>query len=147
MTQASVTLIKGMQFVVETGTKHTLVIDSGNPEIGGRNTGARPMELVAAGVAGCTAMDVVSILRKMQQQVTGLTVKATSKDAEEPPQRFLEVHIEYSITGFDLDEKKVQRAIKLSEERYCPAMATIRPGARITNSYTLHAALPESLVK
>ncbi|CAK0780839.1 putative redox protein [Gammaproteobacteria bacterium] len=147
MTQATVTLISGMQFAVETGSKHTLVIDSGNPETGGRGTGARPMELVAAGVAGCTAMDVISILHKMQQKVTGLQVKITSRDAEEHPKKFVEVHIEYLVTGFSLDEKRVQRAIQLSEERYCPAMATIRPGTQITNSYTLREADPETLMK
>ncbi len=147
MTQATVTLIGGMQFAVETGSKHTLVIDSGNPETGGRGTGARPLELVAAGVAGCTAMDVISILNKMQQKVTGFQVKVTSKDAEEHPKKFLELHVEYAITGFQLDEKRVQRAIRLSEEQFCPAMATLRPGTRITNSYVLHEAVSENMVK
>lgn len=147
MTQAVITLISGMQFAVETGSKHTLLIDSGNQETGGRGTGARPMELIAAGVGGCTAMDVISILRKMQQKVTGLQVKINTQDAEDHPKKFLEVHVEYVVTGFGLDEKRVQRAIQLSEERYCPAMATIRPGTRITHSYTLHEANPEALIK
>jgi len=147
MTQATVTLVSGMQFAVETGSKHTLMIDSGNPETGGRGTAARPMELIAAGIAGCTAMDVISILHKMQQKVTGLQVKVSSHDAEEHPKKFVAVHIDYLVTGFSLDEKRVQRAIQLSEERYCPAMATIRPGVRITNHCTLHEADPEALLK
>jgi len=140
VTQATVTLIDGMQFLVETGSKHTFVIDSGNPEIGGRGTGSRPMELMAAAVGGCTAMDVVSILKKMQQKVTSLQVKVTTRDAEEHPKKFLEVHVEYIVTGFSLVETKVQRAIQLSEERYCPAMATVRPSVQITNSYQLREA-------
>ena len=136
-----------MQFVVETGSKHSFVIDSGNSELGGRNTGPRPMELMAAGIGGCTAMDVISILHKMQQRVTGLQVKVTTKDAEEHPRKFLEIHIEYIVTGINLAEKRVQRAIQLSEERYCPAMATIRPGTRITNSCVLHEANPGTLAK
>ncbi|CAK0768480.1 putative redox protein [Gammaproteobacteria bacterium] len=147
MTQATVTLINGMQFAVETGSKHTLLIDSGNPETGGRDTGSRPMELLAAGIAGCTAMDVISILRKMQQKVTGLQVKITGRDADDHPKKFIEVHIEYIVTGFNLEEKRVQRAIQLSEERYCPAMATIRPGTAITNSYTIIEANQETMVK
>lgn len=147
MTQATITLISGMQFVVETGTKHTLVLDSGNSETGGRGTAARPMELITAGIGGCTAMDVISILRKMQQKVTGLQIKVNTIDAEEHPKKFLEVHIEYLVTGFNLEEKRVQRAIQLSEERYCPAMATIRPGAKITNSYKIFEADSESILK
>lgn len=138
MIQSTVTLVNGMQFVVETGSKHTFVIDSGNPEVGGRGTGARPMELLISGVAGCTAMDVISILKKMQQKVSGLQVKITGNDAEEHPKKLLAINIEYIITGFDLDEKKVKRAIQLSEERYCPAMATIRPGVVINNSCVIH---------
>ena len=147
MTQATITLISGMQFAVETGSKHAFILDSGNPETGGRATGARPMELVAAGVGGCTAMDVTSILRKMQQKVTNLQVQVTTTDAEEHPKKILEIHLEYRITGFQLDEKRVQRAIQLSEERYCPAMATLRPGVRITNSYVLQEARDDTLVK
>jgi len=147
MTQATITLIGGMQFIAETGTKHALAIDSGNPEIGGKSTAPRPMELIAVGIGSCTAMDVISILRKMQQKVTGLQVKVNTIDAEEHPKKFLEVHIEYLVTGFNLDEKRVQRAIQLSEERYCPAMATIRPGAKIFNSYQIIAADSETLLK
>lgn len=141
MTKATVTLVSGMQFAAETGSGHTFVIDSGNPEVGGRGTGPRPLELVAAGVAGCTAMDVISILRKMQQKVTGLQVKVTTTDAEDHPKKFLTVHLEYIITGFGVVEDKARRAVQLSEERYCPAMATIRPGTTITNSVVIREAL------
>ncbi|CAK0741727.1 Protein YhfA [Gammaproteobacteria bacterium] len=147
MTQAMVTLIDGMQFLVETGSKHAFVIDSGNPETGGRGTSSRPMELMAAAVGGCTAMDVVSILKKMKQKVTNLQVKVTTRDSEEHPKKFLEMHVEYIVTGFSIVETKVQRAIRLSEERYCPAMATIRPSVKITNSYQLREVTPELMAK
>jgi putative redox protein len=146
MTQASVTLLKGMQFSVETGSGHTLIIDS-RPETGGEDTGPRPLELVTAGIAGCTAMDVIAILRKMQQKVTDLEVRVRTVDAEEHPQRFLQVHIEYRVTGHDLSEERVRRAIELSETKYCPAMASIRPGAPIITSYRIISAEPGATPK
>jgi putative redox protein len=136
MAEATVFLNEGMQFSVETGSGHRLIIDA-RAEVGGQNAGPRPMELMAASIAGCTAMDVISILRKMKQEVTRFSVKTKSVDAEEHPKRFLELHIEYLISGPALEEEKVKRAIELSETRYCPASATLRPGVRITSSYQL----------
>lgn len=146
MAQAAVTLVDGMQFVVETSSGHSFTIDS-VPEVGGRNTGARPMELVVAGVAGCTAMDVISILRKMQQKVTGLRVEVRGEQASEHPRKFVGLHIEYTVTGYNLSETSVARAIELSETKYCPAMASLRPGAPITSAYKIIEAGPETLVK
>jgi len=138
MAQATVTLAEGMKFTVETGSGHALVLDA-REEVGGSDAGPRPMELLAAGLAGCTAMDVISILRKMQQPVQGLEVRATTTDAEDHPRRFLTMHIEYVITGEGLDERRVQRAIDLSENRYCAASATLRLGTAVTNSYRIVA--------
>jgi putative redox protein len=146
MTQASVTLIKGMQFSVETASGHALIIDS-RPETGGEDAGPRPMELVAAGIAGCTAMDVISILRKMQQKVTDLQVKIRTVDAEEHPRQFLQVHVEYRVTGHHLSEDRLRRAIDLSETKYCPAMAMIRPAAVITTGYRIIEAPPDAVPK
>jgi putative redox protein len=146
MAQATVTLVDGMQFVVETPSGHSFTIDS-VPEVGGRNSGARPMELLAAGLAGCTAMDVISILRKMQQKVTGLKVHVNGEQASEHPKKFIGLHIEYTVIGYGLTESSVARAIQLSETKYCPAMASLRPGAPITSSYTIVEAGPETLVK
>ena len=146
MTQATVTLIDGMQFVVETGSGHSFTIDSA-PAVGGRDTGPRPFELVAAGVAGCTAMDVISILRKMQQKVTGLKVHVNGEQATEHPRKFLNIHVEYTIIGYNLSEDRVARAIELSETRYCPAMASLRPGAPITSSFTIFEASEETMKK
>ncbi len=146
MTQATVTLVDGMQFVVETGSGHSFTVDS-VPEVGGHDTGPRPFELVAAGVAGCTAMDVISILRKMQQRVTGLKVHVNGEQAPEHPKKFVSIHVEYTIVGYNLSEDRVARAIELSETKYCPAMASLRPGAPITSSYTILEANEETMRK
>ncbi|GAB4534911.1 MAG: OsmC family protein [Anaerolineae bacterium] len=146
MTQATVTLVDGMQFVVETGSGHSFVIDS-IPDVGGHDTGPRPFELLAAGLAGCTGMDVISILRTMRQKVTGLKVHVTGERAEEHPKKFLSIHIEYIVTGYDLVEERVARAIELSETKYCPAMASLRPGAPITSSYKILEATEETMKK
>jgi len=146
MTEASVTLVDGMQFVAETGSGHSFVVD-GASDVGGRNTGPRPFELLAAGLAGCTAMDVISILRKMQQKVTGLKVHVVGERAAEHPKRFLSIHIEYTVIGYSLAEDRVARAVELSETKYCPAMASLRPGAPITSSFTILEASEETMRK
>jgi len=146
MIQATVTLVDGMQFVAETGSGHSFTIDS-KPDVGGRDTGPRPMELLAAGVASCTAMDVISILRKMQQKVTGLKVDVRGERADEHPKRFLSLHIEYTVIGYGLAEDRVARAIELSETEYCSAIASLRPGATITRSFTILEAGEETMAK
>ena len=146
MTEAIVTLVDGMQFVVETGSGHSFTIDS-VPDVGGNDTGPRPFELLAAGLAGCTGMDVISILRTMRQRPTGLTVHVTSERATEHPKKFVSIHIEYTVTGYDLSEDRVARAIELSETKYCPAMATLRPSTPITSSYTILEASEKTLTK
>ncbi len=146
MTEATATLVDGMQFVVETGSGHSFVIDS-VPDVGGHDTGPRPFELLAAGLAGCTGMDVISILRTMRQKPTGLKVHVTGERAEEHPKKFLNIHIEYTLIGYDLAEDRVARAIELSETKYCPAMASLRPGVPITSSYTILEAGEETMKK
>jgi putative redox protein len=146
MTEATVTLVDSMQFVVETGSGHSFTIDT-VPEVGGHDTGARPLELLAASTAGCTAMDVISILRKMQQKVTGLKVHVRGEQATEHPKKLVNIHIEYTVIGYDLAEDRVARAIELSETKYCPAMASLRPGAPITSSYTILEASEETMGK
>lgn len=146
MTQASVTLVDGMQFVVETGSGHSFTIDS-VPDVGGHDTGPRPFELVAAGLAGCTGMDVISILRKMQQKVTGLKVEVNGEQAAEHPKKFTKIHVKYIVTGYNLVEDRVARAIGLSETKYCPAMASLRPGTPIESSYEILEANQETTTK
>ncbi|MCS7260893.1 MAG: OsmC family protein [Anaerolineae bacterium] len=146
MAQATVTLVDGMQFVAETPSGHAFIIDAIS-DVGGRNTGPRPMELLAAGVAGCTAMDVIAILRKMQQKVTGLRVHVNGEQAAEHPKRFTSIHIQYTVTGYGVAEDKVARAIELSQTKYCSALASLQPGTPITFSYTILEASPETTTK
>jgi putative redox protein len=109
---------------------------SGRDEPG---NGATPMELLALALAGCTSMDVVSILQKMRQPLEGLRVEVHGEKAEEHPKRFLSLEIVYYIAGA-VDEKKVQRAIALSETRYCSVEATLRPAVAITSRYVLEGS-------
>jgi len=147
MQSATATLIQGMQFMVEMGESgHALVIDA-KPEVGGKNSGPRPMELMAASIVGCTAMDVVSILRKMREKVTDMKVHVDAERAEEHPKKLTSIHITYTVMGFNLDEKKVQQAVNLSETKYCSAMASLRPGAPITSEVILIEAVGEHLTK
>jgi putative redox protein len=103
------------------------------------------MELLVAGLAGCTAMDVISILRKMQQKVAGLRVHVNGEQASEHPKRLTAVHIEYTITGYGLSEANVARAIELSQTKYCPAMASLRPDVPVTTSYVIVEAGPQTV--
>jgi putative redox protein len=92
-------------------------------------------------------MDAISLLRKMQQKVTGLKVHVSSDRATEHPKKFLSIHIEYTVVGYGLAEDRVARAIELSETKYCPAMASLRPGAPITSSFTILEATEETMRK
>ena len=110
--------VEGVSFVGETGSGHAVVID-GAPENGGRNLGARPMELVLTGTAACTAFDVVEILRKARQPVADCVVEAEAKRATTPPRVFTHVHFKYLVAGRGLDAHQVERAVKLSKDKYC----------------------------
>jgi putative redox protein len=139
MTEATVTMVEGMQFMVDTGTGHSFAVD-GSLEAGGKHGGPRPMEVVAAGVAACTAMDVISILRKSKQKVTGFQVRVVSDRAAEHPKKFERLYLEYIITGYGVAEDRVERSIELSETKYCSAIASLRPGVEITSSYKIREA-------
>jgi putative redox protein len=146
MTQATLTLVDGMQFMAHTGTGHAFAID-GAPEVGGKNSGPRPMELMAAGVGACTAMDVISILRKSKQRVTGLQVQVNTERASEHPKKFETIQVEYTIVGYDVSEDRVARAIELSDNKYCSAIASLRPGVEIKTSYKILEASQETMSK
>ena len=105
--------------------------------VGGENSGARPMEFIAIGLAGCTAMDVISILQKKQQPVSDFQVKVHASQADEHPKVFTEALIEYLVTGRDLEEAALLRAIELSAERYCPAQAMLSKAFPIRMSYKI----------
>ena len=130
--QAQLTWTDGLQFVGRTDGGPAVVMD--NPEGG---SGASPMELLLMGTAGCTAMDVISILKKKRMPVTGFRVNISGKRADDHPRRYTEVGIEYVVYGADIKPEAVQRAIDLSENKYCGAMASLN--ARITHSYRIEA--------
>jgi putative redox protein len=96
-----------------------------DPAVGGDNDGMRPMELIAIGLAGCTAMDVISILQKKRQEVTGFEVRVNAQRADEHPKVFTHITIEYLIEGHNIDPAAVERAMELSETKYCPAQAML----------------------
>ena len=127
------------RFEAATDSGHRITID-GPPEGGGENAGARPMELVLAGTAGCSAYDVVSILRKARQAVAGCEVEATAERAPEPPQVFTRIHLHFVVTGENLSEKQVDRAIRLSAEKYCSASIMLAKTAELTHDFELREA-------
>lgn len=109
-----------------------------DPSVGGDNDGFRPVELFAVGLGGCTAMDVISILRKKRQDVTAFEVQVHADRAEEHPKVFTHVVVEYHLTGHDIDEKAVVRAIELSSTRYCPAQGMLKQVVPIELVYHIH---------
>jgi len=122
--KTKVTLQKGMQFTGTTDTGFSVQLDA-KQEVGGEGKGFIPLELMALSMAGCTAMDVISILRKKRQDVTAFEVRVDAPRAEEHPRVFTSATIEYLVSGHDVDEKAVRRAIELTSERYCPAQAML----------------------
>lgn len=108
-----------------------------DPAVGGDNDGLRPMELIAIGLAGCTAMDVISILQKKRQDVTGFEVRVHTTRADEHPKVFTHITIEYLIEGRNIDPAAVERAMELSETKYCPAQAMLGKAAPIELTYKI----------
>ena len=129
----------GMGFVAETGSGHTLTMD-GAPDGGGRNLAPRPMETVLAGTAGCTAYDVVLILKRGRHEVSGCQVKVTSERASTDPKVFTRIHLHFTVTGKQLAEAAVARAIELSHDKYCSATIMLGKTADITTSFEIVAA-------
>ena len=130
--------IEGVSFAGQSGSGHTGVMD-GAPEAGGRNLGVRPMEMVLLGLGGCTAFDVIEILRKGRQGVTDCAVELEAERAETVPKVFTRIHMHFVVTGTDLDPAKVARAIDLSAEKYCSASAMLGKTAEITHDFEILA--------
>jgi putative redox protein len=126
----------GMAFLAETGSGHLLSMD-GAVEGGGRNLAPRPMETVLAGTGGCTAYDVVLILQRGRQQVSGCVVKIDADRAETDPKVFTRMHMHFTIRGKGLSEAAVARAIQLSHEKYCSASAMIGKTAQMTTAFDI----------
>lgn len=127
---------EGVSFVAESGSGHAIVID-GAADAGGRNLGPRPMELVLMGTAACSAFDVVLILRKGRQNVLDCIAEAEAQRAESDPKVFTRIHIHFIVTGRNLDQEKVARAIKLSAEKYCSASAMLAKTAEIIHDFEI----------
>ena len=134
--KARVKWSEGMSFVGETGSGHAIVVD-GAPEHGGRNLGMRPMELVLLGAAGCTAFDVVSILRKARQPIADCAVEVEGERAAVPPKVYTKIHFRYTVAGRGLDPRQVERAVKLSKDKYCSATIMLAKTAEITYEIAL----------
>lgn len=126
----------GMTFLAETGSNHVVAMD-GAPEGGGRNLAPRPMEMVLVGTGGCAAYDVVVILKKSGQDVTGCEVKVTSERAPTDPKVFTSLHMHFIVSGRGLAAAAVERAIALSHEKYCSASIMLAKTARIGTSFEL----------
>ncbi|WP_025732784.1 OsmC family protein [Carnimonas nigrificans] len=130
----------GRQFLAESGTGHSVVMD-GAPDHGGRNTGPRPMEMLLMGLGGCTAFDVMEILEKSRQDVIDCRVELNAERADGVPAVFERIHVHFIVIGRNLKEAHVKRAVDLSAEKYCSASLMLaRGGVEITHDYTIEDA-------
>jgi putative redox protein len=129
----------GMAFVAETGSGHMLAMD-GASEGGGRNLAPRPMETLLAGAGGCTAYDVVLILKRGRHAVTGCQLKVSAERAAADPKVFTKIHFHFTLSGRDLPRAAVARAIELSHEKYCSATTMLGKTAQISTSHEIVAA-------
>lgn len=136
MTKANVKLTGGMQFVASADSGHAVVMDA-DTDSGGKNTGSRPMELLLMGIGGCSGMDIISILRKKKQHVTGLEAQVSGTMAEDYPHKYTKITIEYIVTGKGVAEEAVKRAVQLSMDKYCSVKATLEGAAKISFSYRI----------
>ena len=123
----------GMAFSAKTGSGHVVKMD-GPPDAGGQNSAARPMELILAGTGGCSAFDVVLILQRARQEISACDVQLTAERAETEPKVFTKINLHFTVKGKNLDSAKVDRAVKLSHEKYCSATTMLAKTAEITYS-------------
>lgn len=133
--QAEAVWQEDLRFVGISGSGHEIVMDASD-EYGGQNAGARPMELLLVGLAGCTGMDVVSVLGKMRQVVTGYRVRVTGQRADTDPHVYTHILVEHLLQG-DLDEAKVKHAVELSDTKYCSAAAMLKCVAKMEVKWTI----------
>ena len=136
MIEAKIKYAGGMLFSARTDSGHEVLMDA-DPQFGGADKGPRPMELLLAGLGGCTAMDVISILKKKKQEVTGLEIKVKGERAEEHPKKYTAIEVEFLVKGKGISPEAVKRAVQLSMDKYCSAKATIESGAKVTYAYRI----------
>ena len=138
----AVTWLQSLQFVGTDSSKHSVVL-SGQSEADG--VGMKPAELLLVSLAGCTAYDVVNILRKKRKKLLHVRVSAEGSYSDKPPYPIVRIHLHYVVSGYDLSERDVAKAIQLSREKYCSISATLEPGVEITSDYEVIP--PEELNK
>lgn len=134
--ECTVRWTSGMTFLAETGSNHVVAMD-GAPEGGGRNLAPRPMEMVLVGTGGCSAYDVVVILKKSGQDVTGCEVKVSADRAETDPKVFTRIHMHFTVRGRSLKRNLVEHAIRLSHEKYCSASIMLGKTAEMTKDFEI----------
>ena len=134
--KARVQWLDGRAFVGESGSGHAVVMD-GAPDSGGRNVGVRPMEMLLLGLGGCTAFDIVMILERMREKVTGLDIALEAERAGEDPKVFTHVKLIYKVTGRNLKPANVERAVNLSAEKYCSATAMFEKTAKVEHRFEI----------
>ncbi|HRY15003.1 MAG: OsmC family protein [Candidatus Competibacteraceae bacterium] len=128
--------LEDMTYVAQSPSGHALVMD-GPPELGGHNLGPRPMEMLLMGMGGCTAIDVVNILRKARQDLRGCEVQLDADRADSEPKVFTQIRVHFILTGLNLSAKHVERAIHLSAEKYCSASIMLGQTAQITHTFEI----------
>ena len=132
-----VTWLEDMTYVAQSPSGHALVMD-GSPEYGGRNIGPRPMELLLIGLGGCASFDVVTILKKARQQVTDVRTELKAERADTIPAVFTTIHLHFVVTGKELKDSQVKKAVELSAEKYCSASAMLAAGGvKITHDFEI----------
>ena len=134
--KARIKWIENVCLLAEADSGHGMIID-GAPEIGGRNLGVRPMEMMLMGLGGCTAMDVLSILKKQRQNVTQCLIEIEGQRREEHPRVFTEIRVHFKISGYNLKTDPVKKAIDLSAEKYCSVSAMLGQSAKIIHDYEI----------
>ncbi|MFM8333490.1 MAG: OsmC family protein [Candidatus Methylumidiphilus sp.] len=134
--KARIVWVENSKFLGETGSGHAVLMD-GSPEMGGENLGPRPMEMLLVGMGGCTAIDVIHILKKGRHEVTDCELRLEAERAETDPKVFTKIHIQYVVKGKGLPEAAVKRAIDLSAEKYCSASIMLGKSAAITHGYEI----------
>lgn len=137
--KARVKWVEKVSFLGESESGHTFLLD-GAPEAGGRNLGVRPMEAILIGLGGCSAFDVITILKKSRQKVTDCVVELEAQRADTVPRVFTKIHLSFIVTGRALRESSVRRAVELSAETYCSASAMLRHSVTITHDHTIQEA-------
>ena len=137
--KARVKWVQDATFLGEAGSGHAVVMD-GPPDHGGRNLGVRPMEMLLLGMGGCTAFDVVHILKKSRQPISDCVAELEAERADADPKIFTRIHVHFIVTGSGLDEKRVARAVSLSADKYCSASIMLGKTATITHDYEIREA-------